>query len=90
MNPRSPANRGVRRLAVIKAAALLTFIVAALLLVRYSPLRSYLTAGALQGFLDRAGWWAPVVFILVYAGGVCLFVPGTLLTGLGAAIFGAY
>ncbi len=34
--------------------------------------------------------WAPVFFILVYAVGVCLFVPGTLLTALGAAIFGAY
>ena len=28
--------------------------------------------------------------MLIYAVGVCLFVPGTLLTGLGAAIFGAY
>jgi uncharacterized membrane protein YdjX (TVP38/TMEM64 family) len=27
---------------------------------------------------------------MVYAVGVCLFIPGTLLTGLGAAIFGAY
>ena len=28
--------------------------------------------------------------MLVYTVGVCLFVPGTLLTALGAAIFGAY
>jgi uncharacterized membrane protein YdjX (TVP38/TMEM64 family) len=28
--------------------------------------------------------------MMIYAAGVCLFVPGTLLTGLGAAIFGAY
>ena len=28
--------------------------------------------------------------MLIYTFGVCLFVPGTLLTGLGAAIFGAY
>jgi uncharacterized membrane protein YdjX (TVP38/TMEM64 family) len=28
--------------------------------------------------------------MIIYALGVCLFVPGTLLTGLGAAIFGAY
>ena len=28
--------------------------------------------------------------MLIYAAGVCLFIPGTLLTGLGAAIFGAY
>ena len=31
-----------------------------------------------------------MLFALVYAVGVCLFVPGTLLTTLGAAIFGAY
>ena len=28
--------------------------------------------------------------MFIYAVGVCLFLPGTLLTGLGAAIFGAY
>jgi uncharacterized membrane protein YdjX (TVP38/TMEM64 family) len=27
---------------------------------------------------------------MIYAVGVCVFLPGTLLTGLGAAIFGAY
>lgn len=26
--------------------------------------------------------------MLIYAVGVCLFVPGTVLTGLGAALFG--
>ena len=31
-----------------------------------------------------------MVFIFIYAAGVCFFLPGTLLTGLGAAIFGAY
>ena len=36
------------------------------------------------------GWWAPVAFILIYAAGICLFIPGTLLTTLGAAIFGPY
>ena len=40
--------------------------------------------------LDAAGLWAPLIFILVYSAGVCLFVPGTLLTALGAALFGAY
>jgi uncharacterized membrane protein YdjX (TVP38/TMEM64 family) len=81
---------GQRRKAAIKAAVFLLFIVAALVTVRYTPLRSYLSAEALGHFLETAGIWAPVVFILVYTVGVCLFVPGTLLTGLGAAIFGAY
>jgi uncharacterized membrane protein YdjX (TVP38/TMEM64 family) len=40
--------------------------------------------------LESAGFWAPFAFVLIYAVGVCLFIPGTLLTTLGAAIFGAY
>jgi uncharacterized membrane protein YdjX (TVP38/TMEM64 family) len=79
-----------RKKAIIKAAVLVFFIVAAVYTVRYTPVKSYLTAEALGIFLDSAGFWAPLAFILVYAVGVCFFVPGTLLTGLGAAIFGAY
>jgi len=81
---------GDRRKALVKAGLFLLFIALAIGLVRYSPLKGYLTADALQQFLTAAGLWAPVVFMVVYAAGVCLFVPGTLLTGLGAAIFGAY
>jgi len=76
--------------AIVKALFLLVFIVAAVLAVRYTPLKNYLTADALGRFLETAGFWAPLVFILIYAVGVCLFLPGTLLTGLGAAIFGTY
>jgi uncharacterized membrane protein YdjX (TVP38/TMEM64 family) len=76
--------------AILKAIIFLGFIIAAVLLVRYTPLQGYLTAEALGGYLQRAGIWAPVLYMLIYAAGVCLFVPGTLLTGLGAAIFGAY
>jgi uncharacterized membrane protein YdjX (TVP38/TMEM64 family) len=79
-----------RKSAVIKALILLAFIILAIYFIRFTPVKGYLTAEALGKFLDSAGIWAPIVFILVYAGGICLFVPGTLLTGLGAAIFGAY
>lgn len=87
-NPRPLA--GNRRSALLKAGLFVLFIIVAIGIVRYSPLKNYLTAEALQQFLNAAGLWAPLVFIAVYAAGVCLFVPGTLLTGLGAAIFGAY
>jgi uncharacterized membrane protein YdjX (TVP38/TMEM64 family) len=76
--------------AILKAMILLVFVAAAVILVRYTPLKNYLTADALGRFLETAGFWAPFVFMLIYAVGVCLFLPGTLLTGLGAAIFGAY
>lgn len=75
---------------VIKAAAFLIFIIAAFVVVRYTPAKTYLTADALSSFLEAAGFWAPLVYIVIYAAGVCLFLPGTLLTGLGAAIFGPY
>jgi len=75
---------------ISKALILVAFIIGAVLLVRYTPIKNYLNAEALGAFLDAAGFWAPLVYMLIYAVGVCLFVPGTLLTGLGAAIFGAY
>jgi uncharacterized membrane protein YdjX (TVP38/TMEM64 family) len=91
MNPAAvPAAPPDRRKAVLKAAALVAFIAAAIALVRFSPLKDYLTAEGLGRFLEGAGLWAPLVFIGIYAVGVCLFVPGSVLTGIGAVIFGAY
>ena len=75
---------------IFKAIVFLAFIIGAIFLIRFTPVKNYLTADALGSFLEGAGLWAPVVFMMIYAVGVCLFVPGTLLTGLGAAIFGAY
>jgi uncharacterized membrane protein YdjX (TVP38/TMEM64 family) len=76
--------------AVLKAIVFALFIVCAIFLIRFTPIKNYLTADALGGFLESAGLWAPLIYMMIYAVGVCLFVPGTLLTGLGAAIFGAY
>lgn len=75
---------------MVKAAVLAAFVVAAIAAVRFTPLQEFLTVARLGGLLQTAGWWAPPAFILIYAAGVCLFIPGTLLTTLGAAIFGAY
>jgi uncharacterized membrane protein YdjX (TVP38/TMEM64 family) len=81
---------GGRNKAIVKAALLALFIIGAIILVRYTPVKDYLNAAALGQFLDAVGFWAPLVFIVIYTAGVCLFIPGTLLTGLGAAIFGPY
>lgn len=83
----APANRSK---AALKAGLFIVFIVAAIVLIRYTPVKGYLNAETLGSFLRITGIWAPVLFIVLYAVGVCLFVPGTLLTGLGAAIFGPY
>lgn len=76
--------------ALLKASIFLAFIIVAIYVMRFTPVKGYLTAEAMGRFLDKAGIWAPIVYMVVYAVGVCLFLPGTLLTGLGAAIFGAY
>jgi uncharacterized membrane protein YdjX (TVP38/TMEM64 family) len=75
---------------IFKAIAFVVFIIGAIFLIRFTPVKNYLTADAMGSFLETAGLWAPVVYMMIYAVGVCLFLPGTLLTGLGAAIFGAY
>ena len=79
-----------RKGAVIKALIFLAFIGAALYVIRFTPARTFFTREALGNFLDSAGFWAPLVFMLVYTAGVCLFVPGTFLTAIGAALFGPY
>lgn len=76
--------------ALIKAGVFVVFIIAAILLVRFTPIKGYLTPKALGNLVDAAGVWAPLLFIFIYSAGVCLFLPGTLLTGLGAAVFGPY
>ena len=86
----APQKNATGKRPLIKALVLIAFIVASILIVRFTPVKSYLTREALGQVLESAGFLAPVFFILVYTAGICLFVPGTLLTALGAAIFGAY
>ena len=87
----NPENKPInKQKSIIKALAFLLFVIGALLVVNFTPLKGYLKADQLEAFIDTAGLWAPALYIVLYAVGVCLFLPGTLLTGLGAAIFGAY
>ena len=81
---------GSRKKAIVKAVMLLLFIAGAIIVVRFTPVKNYLSAEALGSILEAAGFWGPLAFIVIYTIGVCLFIPGTLLTGLGAAIFGSY
>jgi uncharacterized membrane protein YdjX (TVP38/TMEM64 family) len=76
--------------AMIKASTLAAFVMAAVYIIHFTPVKEFLTKEALSRFLEAAGLWAPLAFVVVYTVGVCLFVPGTILTALGAAIFGAY
>lgn len=79
-----------RKKGIIKVSILLGLIMAAVYIIPSPTARCYLSAEVVGRFLAWAGLWAPVVCMMIYAVGVCLFLPGTLLTGLVAAIFGVY
>lgn len=50
--------------------------------------RDVLDAASLQQWLDDAGGWAPLLFMLIYTLGTVLFLPGSVLTLAGGALFG--
>ena len=50
--------------------------------------RDQFSAESLQGWLNDAGAAAPIVFMVLYAIGTIFFLPGSLLTLLGGALFG--
>lgn len=43
---------------------------------------------SLQHWINQAGWWAPVIFILVYITATVFFLPGSVFTLAGGVIFG--
>ncbi len=46
------------------------------------------SAENVQTWMDAAGWLAPFAFVLLYALATVLFLPGSVLTLLGGALFG--
>jgi uncharacterized membrane protein YdjX (TVP38/TMEM64 family) len=50
--------------------------------------REFLEAARLEGELQRFGRWAPLLFVGLYALSTILFVPGSMLTVVGGALFG--
>jgi len=79
-----------RRSAILKAILFVLFIIAAISIIRFTPVKEFLTQESIRRLLEEAGFWAPLIYIVIYAAGICFFVPGTLLTAIGAAIFGSY
>jgi uncharacterized membrane protein YdjX (TVP38/TMEM64 family) len=72
----------------IKVLLFIVFAVAAILMFRFSPISGFLQPQPLKEYIGRTGYLAPFVFIIAYAGGICLFLPATLFIGIGAMLFG--
>jgi len=76
--------------ALLKILIFVGFIIFAIILVRFTSIREFLNVEQLGHFLKKVGIWAPIVFMVIYAIGVCLFVPGTVLGAMGAVFFGTW
>jgi len=74
----------------LKFFSLSAFIVTAVCLFHFTSFKDFLSPDALENLIEQSGFWAPLVFVLIHAASICLFLPASLLTVLGAAIFGAY
>ena len=74
----------------IKLAALVALVAAALLAARLTPLGDLLSRDGVGRIIEslRGSAWAPLLFILLYAGATAVAIPGTILTLAGGALFG--
>lgn len=79
-----------QRKGIGKAVVFALFLAAMITLFRFTPVREYLSPDSLQSLVNSFGPWGPLAFVLLYAGGICLFLPATLFTGIGALLFGTF
>ena len=88
--PSTEENGPVQRLSMMKnnywKVLLLLLLATGISLVAAN--RDQLDAATVQGWVDAAGAVAPLLFVLVYIAGTVFFMPGSVLTLLGGALFG--
>jgi uncharacterized membrane protein YdjX (TVP38/TMEM64 family) len=80
------ASGAARRHLYVKVAAVAIIVAAVVMLARNRELFQVM---AIQSELKRFGVFGPIVFIAIYAVATVAFVPGSILTLAGGAIFGA-
>ncbi|MCE5301396.1 MAG: VTT domain-containing protein [Spirochaetia bacterium] len=82
----------------IKIALTVIFITAVVCVLKFTPLSYYFFDPAgremfvvkFEAFMDNAGPWAPVLFVLFYAATVICFLPASLATSIGGLVFGKW
>ena len=70
---------------LVRLALFIMLVIAIAAVIQY---RQQLDATALQQWVESAGPAGPLIFMLIYAFGTVLFLPGSILTLAGGAIFG--
>lgn len=74
--------------AIIKFAILAALVLSGILVLRFTGLKEMVNLEEVGRLVRACGLWAPVVFIVVEAVAICLFVPASIMIVLGATLFG--
>lgn len=82
--------RGSLRRAATRFALLITLLIGAFVLLRFTPLGDYLTATELQSTLAalRGAWWSPLALVGLFVAFGAIGAPATPFLVAGAAVFG--
>lgn len=83
------SGRSSKGRSALKLAGLLLFVGGVGYAVHALGLAQYLKQERIEALLAPLGVLAPLGFVVLYALSICLFLPGTLLSGLGAVLFGS-
>lgn len=75
--------------AVVKLVIFVFIALAVAAAFKYTGIGYYFGREFIETTLGRLGVWAPVGFVLIYAAGTILGVPGTIMTILGGILFGS-
>lgn len=92
MTTTETTSRAEKSGSLVKLGLLLVVILGGFLLIRYSPLAAYVEPARLKSFFESIShtWWAPFAYILLYAVGTPIGLPGLVLTILGGVTFGVW
>jgi len=91
LDPDSPeVRRRAQRTAITRLLAIV--VVGALLaaLVNFTPIRDWLDPDVMAGVLEALGGFAVPIFILAFGVLLAAWLPGTVMTTIGAALFGTF
>jgi len=72
-----------------KFLILILFLTGAVYVFRFTPARELVDPRSLNHVMAAAGWWGPLVFVVIEAAAISLFVPASIPILLGAGLFGA-
>ena len=77
-----------RRAALLKLGFVGAVIIGGVVAVRLTPLSRLTNYEDFLALVESFGYWAPLIYVTIYAIGPIFLAPGTLLTVVGGAVFG--